>query len=261
MDSYWQKQSSTKPLFPDVEWNRPEQRSRAGKLAIIGGNKLGFMAVSDAYVAASELGAGQVRAILPDVLKKAVPTHITDTLFMASNASGGFSKDAHTELIAAASWADVLLLVGDMGRNSETAMLCEQLLGDYRGNLVITRDAVELVKPVASRVVEREHTTLVLSFAQLQKLFQSVYYPRILSFSMQLMQLVDALHKFTITYPVTIATFHHSQLIVSYSGNVISQEFDEPMHIWRGLIAAKAATYLLWNPTSPLEAIATSFHA
>ena len=259
MDSFWQKQSSTKPLFPDVEWNRPEQRSQAGRLAIIGGNKLGFMAVSDTYVAASELGAGQVRAVLPDVLKKAVPTHITDTLFMASNASGGFSKDAHTELIAAVSWADVTLLVGDMGRNSETAMLVEQLLDDYAGQLVITRDAVELLKPVANRVVEREKTTLVLSFAQLQKLFQGVYYPRILSFSMQLMQLVDALHKFTITYPVTLVTFHHNQLLVAHAGTVVSQEFDEPMHIWRGLTAARAATYLLWNPTTPLEAIATSF--
>ena len=259
MDAFWQKQASTQLLFPDVEWNRPEQRSHAGRLAILGGNKLGFMAVSEAYEAATALGAGQVRAVLPDVLKKAVPAHITDAIFLASNISGGFSKEAHAELMAAATWADALLLVGDMGRNSETAMLIEQLLDDYAGQLVVTRDAVELLKPVANRVVEREKTTLVLSFAQLQKLFQSVYYPRILSFSMQLMQLVDALHKFTITYPATLVTFHHNQLIVAHGGRVVSQEFDEPMHIWRGLTAARAATYLLWNTTAPLEAIATSF--
>lgn len=259
MDSFWQKQSSTSPLFPDIAWNKPEQRSRAGKLAIIGGNKLGFMAVSDAYNAASALGAGQVRAILPDVLKRAVPASITDTYFIPSNASGGFSREAIPEFIAAANWADVVLLVGDMGRNSETAMACESLLEKCSGNFVITRDAIELVRPIAQRVVEREKTTLVISFAQLQKLFQSVYYPRILSFSMQLMQLVDALHKFTITYPVTIVTYHHNQLVVAYGGKVITQEFDEPMAIWRGLTAAKASSYLLWNPTKPLEAIATSF--
>lgn len=261
MHSFWQKQLSTKPLFPDVEWNRPEQRSQAGKLAIIGGNKLGFMAVSDAYAAANKLGAGQVRAILPDVLKKAVPASVTDAVFIPSNASGGFSREAIPQLISAANWADSVLLVGDTGRNSETAMACERLLESHDGHLVITRDAVELLKPAASQIVSREKTTLVLSFAQLQKLFQAVYYPKILSFSMQLMQLADALHKFTITYPVTIVTFHHNQLVVAHSGQVISQEFDEPMHIWRGLTATYAASYLLWSPTQPLEAISTSFQA
>lgn len=259
MSSFWQKQPSTKPLFPDIAWNKPEQRSRAGKLAIIGGNKLGFMAVSDAYSTATHLGAGQVRAILPDALKKAIPASITDAHFIPTNTSGGFSRDAIPDLIAAAEWANVVLMVGDMGRNSETAMACEQLLEKYTGHVVITRDTLELIRPLAQRVVERENTTLVLSFAQTQKLFQAVYYPRILSFSMQLMQYADALHKFTITYPVTLVTFHQDQLIVAHTGDVISQEFTEPMAIWRGLTAARASTYLLWNQTQPLEAIATSF--
>lgn len=259
MHSFWQIQSSTKPLFPDIEWSKPEQRSRAGKLAIIGGNKLGFTAVSDAYRVAHELGAGQIRVILPDALKKAVPTSITDAHFIPSNMSGGFSREALPELIAAAQWADTCLLVGDTGRNSETAMAFEALLSKHAGHLVITRDAVELFRPVAQQLCNREKTTLVLSFAQLQKLFQNVYYPKILSFSMQLMQLADTLHKFTVTYPVTIVTFHQNQLIVAHGGEVVTQEFNEPMAIWRGLTAARASAYLLWNPTKPLEAITASF--
>lgn len=259
MNSYWHVQSPTKPLFPDIEWSKPEQKAHAGKLTIIGGNKLGFTAVSDAYALASALGAGQIRAVLPDALKKAVPASITDALFIPSNVSGGFSREAVSEIVAAANWAEVALLVGDMGRNSETAMACEQLLDKFSGHLVVTRDAIELFKPVAERLVGREKTTLVASFAQVQKLFQSVYYPRILSFSMQLMQFADALHKFTITYPVTIVTFHQNHLVVASSGEVVTQEFDQPMAIWRGLTATKAACYLLWSPKKPLEAIATSF--
>jgi hypothetical protein len=257
--SFWRIQSSTKPLFPDIEWSKPEQKAHAGKLTIIGGNKLGFMAVSDAYGTAHSLGAGQIRAVLPDALQKAFPASISDAVFIPSNASGGFSREAIPEIISAANWADVALLVGDMGRNSETAMACEQLLEHFSGHLVVTRDAVELLKPVAERLVSRDKTTLVLSFAQVQKLFQGVYYPRILSFSMQLMQLADALHKFTITYPVTIASFHQNHLIVAHGGEVITQEFDQPMAIWRGLTATKAACYLLWAPLKPLEAVATSF--
>ncbi len=259
MYSYWQKQSSTKPLFPDIEWSRPEQRSHAGKLAIIGGNKLGFAAVNDTYNTSVEVGAGQIRAILPDSLKKSIPASISDAVFIASNSIGGFSRDALPELMAACDWAEVCLVVGDTGRNSETAMALERLVRTHHGHLVITRDAVDLLKPISQTVIEREKTTLVLSFAQLQKLFQTVYYPRILSFSMQLMQLVDALHKFTITYPVTIVTFHQGQLIVAHEGQVVSQEFSEPMLIWRGVTAARAASYLLWNPTKPLESITTSF--
>ena len=259
MESFWKKQTDASPLFPDIEWNKPEQKSHAGKLAIVGGNKLGFVAVGEAYATAKSLGAGQARAVLPDALKRTIPTVITDTYFVPSNASGGFSREALPELLAACRWADVCLLIGDSGRNSETAMAFEALLSDYSGHLVITRDAVDLLRSASSSVVARPNTTLVVSFAQLQKLFQSVYYPKILSFSMQLMQLVDIVHKFTLTYPVTIVTFHQSQLIVAHGGDVVTQEFDEPMAIWRGVTATKAASYLLWTPQKPLEAIVTSF--
>lgn len=258
--SYWHKQLATEALYPDIEWNRPEQRAHAGRLAIIGGNKLGFVAVRDAYETAAELGAGQIRAILPDVLKRTVPASVTDALFLPSNPSGGFSRDALPEFEAACAWADLCLLIGDAGRNSETAMAFESLV-DGDGRLLLTRDAVDLLMPAMARVVDRPNTTLVISFAQLQKVFQSVYYPRIISFSMQLMQLVETLHKFTITYPLTIVTFHQTQLIVARDGQVVTHEFDQPMAIWRGITAARAATYLLWNPSKPLEAVATSFRA
>lgn len=260
MHPYWHKQSPQKPLFPDIEWNKPEQRSHAGKLAIIGGNKLGFVAIRDSYEVASNLGAGQIRAVLPDVLKRTIPPSVSDAVFVPSNPSGGFSRDALPEFQAACAWADLCLLVGDAGRNSETAMSLETLL-DSDARSVITRDAVDLLMPAMNRVVDRSNTTFVISFAQLQKMFQTIYYPRIISFSMQLMQLVETLHKFTITYPVTIVTFHQNQLIVAHQGDVITQEFDQPMAIWRGITATRAATYLLWNPTKPLEAIATSFNA
>lgn len=258
MHDYWKKQAVGTQLFPDIAWSKPEQRAHAGRMAIIGGNKLGFVAIRDAYEVANALGAGQIRAIMPDVLKRAVPTSVSDAQFLPSNPSGGFSKEALPEFHAACEWADVCLLVGDAGRNSETAMAFESLL-DCPAGLVITRDAIDLLMPAMNRFVERENTVLVVSFAQLQKLFQSIYYPKMLSFSMQLLQLVETLHKFTITYPITIVTFHHNQLLIAHKGQVVTQEFDQPMAIWRGFTATRAAAYLLWNKSKPLEAIATSF--
>ncbi len=255
---YWKKQTPEKPLFSDIEWSKPEQRSQAGRLGIIGGNKLGFAGVAEGYSAALGAGAGEVRVLLPDVLRKTIPPAITDAVFGATNPSGSLAAGAAAEMNALGVWSTGILLIGDAGRNSETAILYEKFLQDYAGPLTITRDAADLIKNGAQSIVERQETLLVVSFAQLQKLFQGVYYPKILTFSMQLAQLVEALHKFTITYPVTIATLHKDYLLVAHGGEVTTTEWHNPMAIWRGSVAAKAAAYWLWNPGKPLEAVTTS---
>lgn len=256
--TYWQKQTSSKPLFPDIEWSKPEQRSRAGKLGIIGGNKLGFVSVAESYSAALNAGVGEVRVLLPDVLRKTIPTSITDTVFGATNPSGSLARDAHTDMKVLGEWSDAILMIGDAGRNSETAILYEDFLREYQGPLTLTRDAVDLIKNSSQAIVERPDTLLVVSFAQLQKLFQSVYYPKILTFSMQLTALVEALHKFTTTYPVTIMVLHKDYLLCAKNGDVTSTEWDNPMAIWRGQVATNAAVYWLWNSGRSLEAATAS---
>ena len=141
--AYWKKQKAGSSLFSDIEWNKPERRDQAGKLGIIGGNKLGFLAVAESYQTALETGAGQVRVLLPDVLKKTIPTSITDTLFAPTTPSGSLSRDAAAELAVLETWADGILLVGDAGRNSETAILYEEFISRYSGPLTITRDAID----------------------------------------------------------------------------------------------------------------------
>jgi len=259
--SYWQKQSPDTPLFPDIEWSKPETRTQSGKLGIIGGNKLGFAGVAEAYSIATKTGVGQARVLLPDVLKKTIPKIITDTVYAPTNMSGSLTKEAITEMIALGAWADEILLIGDAGRSSETAILYEQFLQSYEGRLVVTRDAIDLVKNSSRELIERPDTLLIASFAQLQKLFQSVYYPKVLTFSMQLTQLVEAIHKFTITYPVSIAVLHKDHLVIAHEGNVVSTPWNNPMAIWRGDVASKAAAYWLWNAKKPLEATATAIVA
>lgn len=254
---FWKRQTENKPLFTELEWARPEQRSRAGQLGIIGGNKLGFHAIAESYETALKTGAGEVRVLLPDCLKKSLPT-ITDAIFGDCNPSGSLAASAMPEMRAIGEWANEILLIGDAGRNSETAVLYENFISSYHGPLTVTRDAIELVKNAPGLLVERPDTLIVASFAQVQKLFQGVYYPKILTFSMQLAQLVDALHKFTITYPCTIVTLHHDQIIIASGGKVVTQDFTDAMRIWRGDIATKAAVWWLWSPSKPLPATVAS---
>lgn len=255
---YWKKQPPTSPIYPDIEWSKPETKTHSGKLGIIGGNKLGFVGVAGAYSIAINSGVGQVRVLLPDVLKKTMPKTISDTVYGATNPSGSLAKDAITEMTALGAWADEILLIGDAGRSSETAIAYEQFLQKYTGKLVVTRDAIDLVKNSAQQLIERPDTLIIASFAQLQKIFQSVYYPKVLTFSMQLTQLIEAVHKFTITYPSTIAVLHKDYLVIAHDGQVVSTEWNNPMAIWRGDVASKAAAYWLWNPGKPLEAAATA---
>lgn len=255
---YWRKQSTENPLYPDIEWSKPERRDQAGRLGIIGGNKLGFAGVAEAYTAALQTGAGGAKVLLPEILKKSIPAAISDTVFAETTPSGSLAKNALPEMVALGEWASGILLIGDAGRNSETAIAYEQFIEAYSGPLTLTRDAVDLIKNYPNRLVERPETLLVVSFAQLQKLFSSVYYPKILTFSMQLTSLIEAVHKFTITYPVTILVLHKDHLIAAHTGDVTTTEWGNPMAIWRGQVAAKAATYWLWNRDTPLEAVTAS---
>jgi ADP-dependent NAD(P)H-hydrate dehydratase / NAD(P)H-hydrate epimerase len=256
--SYWKKQTAQEPLFPNIAWSKPEQRAYAGRLAIIGGNKLGFAGVAEAYGIARETGVGEARVLLPDALRKTIPSAITDAVFASSNPAGSLSKDALTELNATGAWAESVLLIGDAGRNSETAIAYETFVRTYKGQLVVTRDAIDLLKNSTDALIDRPDTVLVASFAQLQKIFQAVYYPKVLTFSMQLLQLVEAVHKFTLTYPSTLVVLHKETLVIAHNGEVITTPWDQPMLIWRGTVAAQAACYWLWNPKKPAQAIATS---
>lgn len=247
LHDYWKRQTTQAPLYPDVEWNKPERRDQAGSLGIIGGNKLGFIAAAESYQTALDTGVGKVRVLVPDVLRKTIPSSMTDVMFGASNPSGGLAAGARDEMNVLGAWASGVLLIGDAGRNAETAVLYEEFIANYDGQLTVTRDAIDLVKNNPSLIVERPDTMIVASFSQLQKLFQGVYYPKILTFSMQLAQLVEALHKFTITYPCAVVTLHQDTLIIAHSGDIITQPWDNAMAIWRGSVATRAAAYWLWN--------------
>jgi len=257
---YWRRQEG-EALFPDVEWARPEQRSLAGKLAVVGGNGLGFAGVAMGFAAAEKMGLGEVRVLMPDVLKRKVPAS-AGMVFAGSNGSGGFGKEALGEMRAMGAWADVTVMIGDLGKNSETAIVVEGVLGEA-GRVVLTRDAVDLVIGAAGRVVEREETVVVCTMGQLQKLFRAVYYPKMVTFSMQLMNLVEVLHKFTVTYPVGVMTFHQGNLVASVGGEVVTMKIEEtkwsPLTLWSGEVAVRIGAYWVWNPEEMMGAMVTGW--
>ena len=255
---YWKKQVNNEKLFPEIEWNKPQQKQMAGHLAVIGGNKLGFSAVANSYQTALSYGAGEAKLLMPEVLKPLMPKDISDISFAPNNVAGSFNNMAEVELKALGGWATTVLFIGDSSKNSETGLLFSEFIATYEKPTIITRDAIDLLLQDMTNILQKDNITLITSLAQLQKIFRTTYYPKMITFNMQLNNLVETLHKFTLTYPVTILTLHADQIVIAKEGQVVTQSWSEPMRIWRGHTAAKGASYLVWNPKTPLEALTTS---
>jgi hypothetical protein len=256
--TYWHKQTADAPLFPDLEWSRPQTAASAGKLLIVGGNAHGFVAAATAFSAAEKAGAGSVQMLLPDSLRPFVGKTFMAGELAASTPSGSFSQKALVDLLQLAQWADGVLLAGDLGRNSETAILIEKFLTKYHGQVTITQDAVDYIVNAPQLVMERPETTLVLSFAQLQKLAVKAHFTSAFTFDMDLLRLVDALHEFTEKHQVHIVTKHLQNIFVAVNGEISSTKLESDVKVWRVNTAAKAAVWWLQSPSKSYQALSTA---
>lgn len=254
MKTYWHKQTD-KPLFPDLLWDKPENKSLAGKLLIIGGNSHEFSAPGEAYQSAAHAGVGVAKVLLPEALRKTIGTVLENTEYAPSNKSGGFARTALSEWLSFAEWSDGVLITGDLGRNSETAIVLESFLEKYSGQVTLTKDAVDYFLDNPGPLFERKQTTLVVSFAQLQKMASK--YGLVFKFSMTLLQIADALHGLSGDIDANIIVEHNGVVLVAVKQQVSSTRIEQE-DTWRVSTAAKASVWWLQNPNKPFEALTTA---
>ncbi|MDB5169449.1 MAG: uncharacterized protein JWO41_805 [Candidatus Saccharibacteria bacterium] len=258
MQNYWSRQTADKPLFPDLLWSRPENRTHAGKLLVIGGNAYGFAAPALAFTEASKAGIGSTHVLLPEHVQKLLPKGFFAADFAPSTPSGSFAKNALSEMLAHAQWADGVLLAGDLGRNSETAIALEQFSQKYSGQLTITQDAADYFINNPATVLQRPETTLVISFAQLRRLGIQAKFAKAFTFDMDFFPLIEALHDFTEAHGITLVTKHNDRIFVAHRGEVSDTKLDADMPVWRVHTAAHVATWQAQNPSKPFEASTTA---
>jgi ADP-dependent NAD(P)H-hydrate dehydratase / NAD(P)H-hydrate epimerase len=258
MFDYWLKQTIDKPLFPDILWSRPENKVSAGKLLIIGGNAHGFSAVGEAYQTAVKAGAGHIRVLLPEVLRKTVGNFLENCEFAASNINGGFARQALGEVLNNTAWADAVLLAGEFGRNSETAIMLEQFVQKYSGILIVTCDTVDYFFSNPALIINRTNTCVVGSTAQLQKLAISAHSKVAIGVDMDLVNLVENLHIFSRQYNAHFITNHLGTTVVVSNGQVSTSKTGDGEEVWRLTTAAKASVFWLQNPSKVFEALTTA---
>jgi len=258
MQDYWFKQTAEQPLFPDLLWSRPENRAQAGKLLIAGGNAHGFAAAGEAYSEAAAAGIGTARVVLPDSLRKTVGRVFEAGEYASSTPSGSFSQQALAELLAMAHWADAVLLAGDFGRNSETAILLEQFTAKYAGQLTLAQDAIDYFVTEPNAVLERQDTLLVVSFAQLQKLAAKAQFTTAFTSTMDFLHLIDALHTFSQQHQAALIVKQLQTVFVAVRGQISTTKLDENIDIQEVKTAAQASVWWLQNPRKSFQALSTA---
>lgn len=255
--SYWRKQS--KPLFDDLIWNIPEQKT--GEITVIGGNSQNFSAIIRiSEFLNSNFPIKNVNTLLPDSLRSQLPP-LGNILFAPTTDSGSFAKSR--ELNQYISTAEFTLLAGDLSKNSATAIaLTDAIMQSSNQEIVrpllITRDSIDLLAPTAAQILNHPQLFIVGSMVQLQKIFRAVYYPKMIMLSQPLIPVIETLHKFTLTYPTTILTFHQDNILVATHGDVTSTHIVDteysPISLWSGQLAARITALNLYNPHKTLEA-------
>jgi NAD(P)H-hydrate repair Nnr-like enzyme with NAD(P)H-hydrate dehydratase domain len=248
----WLKQTKDKPLFPDVLWSRPENKRHAGKLLIIGGHQQSFSAVSEAYSAALKAGIGTAKVVLPNKLEKTLRSLFPEAEFAASTPIGSFSRQALGQLLDLADWADAVLLAGDFGRNSESAVLLESFIEKYSGKLALAGDSLDYFLAQPTKLINRPNTLIVGNLNQLQKLAT----PSLIQQNADLVKVLEQLGTWSGNTPAAVLTVHANQVIVAYQQQISTTlvKFDQP----NTDLTAYATVWWLQQPEKTFEAITSA---
>jgi ADP-dependent NAD(P)H-hydrate dehydratase / NAD(P)H-hydrate epimerase len=257
--TYWHKQKLDEPLFTDVVWSRPQNRRTSGKLLILGGNLHSVTAPALAYQAAVKAGIGSCRVILPDSIRKTIGKSFDEGEFAPSTPSGSFSKSGLPLILEHLDWADGLLIGGDLGKNSETAILLEQLVERYSGPVCITQDGLDYFTKNIGGLTERDNIVMVSEFGRLQKMTRAGMPSVIMQHSMSLQALVGLLNNWSRESQAKILTYHNDNFVYADEG-LVSTTLRPDAGSWLVPLAAFAITWWLQQPTARFEAITTAIY-
>lgn len=252
MKDYFEKLAQNP--YEDLWWNVPEKQ--LGTVNVVGGNAQSFQTVvRTAERLAKDFPLQMVNVVLPESLEGKVPK-LPNFEFLPTTDSGAFSGEGLAEKLQG---ADANLMIGDMSKNAITAKGVTKALEEAEKPCLVTRDAVDLV---AEQPLEKMLMTGKVDFLatakQVQKILRAVYYPKVMTLSQPLMQVVEILHKFTLSYQTGIVTFYSGQILVANDGLVRAVALENskfsPITLWSGELAAKITALNLYNPGKFIEA-------
>ena len=239
----------------DLSWNVPEKKF--GTVNLIGGNSQSFKTeIKTAEFLGEKYPIEKLNLVFPDALKSQLPD-LPNFCFLSSTESGSF-KDGEG-IVRALNSADFNLILGDLSKNAITGKAVASACDFAEKPLILTRDAVDLLaESMTEKILMNQNLIFLASMPQLIKVLRAVYYPKMLLLSQSLIQVAEILHKFTLSYPVSLITLHNEQILIAKNGEVkaipLSFSGFSPMLIWQGELAAKILAMNLYNPDNFIRA-------
>jgi hypothetical protein len=254
MEDYWLKQTLDKPLFPDLMWSKPENKTHAGKLLIVGGSTNGFAHTVGCYTQASKAGAGVIRVLIPESTKKLIGQSSEDIIYGPATKSGGFGQATLGELLETSIWSDLVLLSGELGNNSETTILFEKFLEEYSESMVIAGDAFDFLSSFFNKLLKNQSVTFVLDFNKLQKLSITAGLTKPITSNISLVNLVELLHEMTELNQASLVVEFGDFIVVASQGyvsttNITNKNFSQIS------LAASSAVWVMQNKYKIFEAL------
>ncbi len=247
---YWTQYKKDVDLGIDFE--RPDQKRMAGRLLILGGHANSFFVVSNVLNIAEREEVGEVKAFMPDSLSEKIPNN-DKVVFLPSDKSGSFSKTAIDPMLDNLEQTDAAIVIGDMGKNAETVKFLDELLTKSTKDVLLVRDAADLAL-TGDNVedwLEKDNIILFLSVAQFKKLLKTIYYPKVINLTVPVVQLVEIMHKFTLSYNITLAIPYSGLIIFAKNGEVLSIRMDQTKYdaltVFNGELVVKMMKLKMWN--------------
>lgn len=247
---------SDEMLFPEIEWEKPQNARQRGELLIMGGSPHGFASIANSYEYARQAGIGRAKVLMPQSVEPTVKGFIDEAAFLPSTPSGSFSKKGLNQLVDLAKDSNATLLAGEFGRNSETASLVEAFLMSYPNKIVLSKDAIDYaITSYPKQILFRKDTILVASLSQLQKLLQRAGMSENIKFEMGIAQVGKFLAGLSEEAESIIITVHHQYVFVAVGGRVSYTSLGLEERLWQTQIAAYVSVFWVQHEGKAFEAI------
>lgn len=156
-----------------LSWEKPERKDQAGSLVVFGGVGLKLKEINSIFSSAKTAGASSVVILVPESLArgfKLAESILNPVMF---NSHFGLTDSGLRKVRDEFGLGDALIL-GDLGRNSETQFKLLNLISHSYKPVIVTSFAAELFSSELDQLSANPKITLILNFSQFQKLCKTL---------------------------------------------------------------------------------------
>ncbi len=230
-------------------------RSRGGRLLIVGGHRTEFSEVQAIYQMAEASGIGEVQAALPDSLHRLVGES-GFARFVPASASGSLGKAALGQLIEAAQDFDGVVIGANLTNNSETAVMVESLVRQLEQRVIITEDAIEILRFSPALITGNPQALVVVTMRGLFALANHHHLPIAIKPHAGVVGKLEILAQLASISRCAYVVFDR-EVMVSTSGKISLTPLAQPLSSWPAAAIGVGATLWLQQPSKPFEALTT----